>query len=77
MSRSCECLLGCLPSALFLKPYVKDRVYAENPRTLDQGKINIRDTIVEILPKMCRKVIENYFKKIEDCKRFCGGLVMA
>ena len=31
---------------------VKDRVYADNPQTLDQLKANICDAIVEILPEI-------------------------
>ena len=33
--------------------------------TEQQVKANIRDAIVELLPEMCRKVIENYPKRIE------------
>ena len=49
--------------------FVKDRVYADNPQTLDQPKANIRDAIVEIMTEMCRKVIENKIKRIKACKR--------
>ena len=39
--------------------------YEDNPQILDQLKANIREAIVEILPKMCQKVQENYLKSIE------------
>lgn len=44
--------------------YAKDRVYANNPQTLDQLKANIREVMSEILSKMCRNFIQNYLKKL-------------
>ena len=38
-------------------------INANNPLSLDQLKANIRDAIVEILPDMCRKVIQNNRKR--------------
>ena len=52
-----SCVL--MPLAFFLWGYVKDPVYAHNAVSLTQQKANIRDAIAEILPEMCRKVIEN------------------
>ena len=43
----------------FVWNYVTDRVYADNPLTLHLLKTNIGDAIVEQLPEMCQKVIEN------------------
>ena len=42
---------------------------ADNHQTLDQLKADIRDVIVEILPESGRKVIDNYIKRSEACKR--------
>ena len=65
-ARSCDLAF----ENFFLWSHLKDRVYADNPQTLEQIKVNIT---VEILPEKCRKVIENQLKKIEDYKRFHGG----
>jgi len=58
---------------LFLWGYAKDRVYADNPLTLEHLKNNIREVMTEISAEMCQKVIENYLKKIESCKQSRGG----
>ena len=36
-------------------------------------KVSICDAIVEILSNICRKIIENYLKKIETYKTCRGG----
>ena len=67
--RSCD----LTPLDFFLWGYAKDRVYANNPQTLDELKTNIRNVMAEIPPEMCRKVIENYLKRIKACKKSRGG----
>ena len=44
---------------------MKDRVYADNLQCLARLKANIPDASVEILSEMCRKVIDNYLKRIK------------
>ncbi|ERL94484.1 hypothetical protein D910_11761 [Dendroctonus ponderosae] len=68
-ARSCD----LTPLDFFLWGYEKDRVYADNPQTLEQLKANIREVTTEILPVMCRKVIQNCLKRIEACRRSRGG----
>lgn len=68
-SRSCD----LNPLDFFLWGYVKDRVNTDRPQTLDQLKNNIRQVIGEIQPSMCRKVVENYIKRVKVCKRALGG----
>lgn len=67
--RSCD----LTPLDFFLWGYAKGRVYANNPQTLEQLKANIREVMAEIEPEMCEKVIENYLKRIESCKKSRGG----
>ncbi|EFN60297.1 hypothetical protein EAG_00276, partial [Camponotus floridanus] len=68
-SRSCD----LTPLDFFLWGYAKDRVYADNPLTLEHLKNNIHEVMAEIPAEMCQKVIENYLKRIEFCKRSRGG----
>lgn len=67
--RSCD----LTPLDFFLWGYAKDRVYANNPLTIDALKDNIRQVMAEILPEMCQKVIQNYLKRIESCRESRGG----
>jgi len=60
--RSCD----LTPLNFFLWDYAKDRVYANNPLTLEHLKNNICEVMAEIPVEMCQKVIENYFKRIEQ-----------
>lgn len=68
-SRSCD----LSPLDFFLWGYTKDKVYTNNPQTLEQLKDNIREVIAAVQPAMCKKVIENYVKRIEVCKAALGG----
>lgn len=68
-SRSCD----LNPLDFFLWGYAKDRVYADNPQSLDHLKNNIRDVLAELQPAICKKVIENYLKRIEVCEAALGG----
>lgn len=67
--RSCD----LTPLDFFLWGYVKSRVYANKPETLEHLKNNIRQVIAEIPPEMYDKVIENYVKRIGCCRRSRGG----
>ncbi|GFW28837.1 putative DD41D transposase [Trichonephila clavipes] len=53
--RSCD----STPLDYFLWGYVKSRVYADKPQTLDPLEDNIRRVIVDIRPQILEKVIEN------------------
>ncbi|XP_039307110.1 uncharacterized protein LOC120358168 [Solenopsis invicta] len=56
----------------FLWGYLKERVYANKPRTLDQLRVNIRREIAEIKPAMLKKVNDNFEKRLENCIA-CNG----
>ena len=60
--RSCD-----LTSLDFLWGYVKDRIYADKPSTLEHLKTKIGQVMTEIPPNMCQKVVENYLKLINAC----------
>ena len=62
----------CLRFDFLVVGYVKD-VYANITQTLNQMNANIRNAIVEILPEMCWKIIENYLKSIVTCKTSSGA----
>lgn len=68
-SRSCD----LTPLDFFLCGYAKDRVYEDDPQDLEQLKANIRRVIAEIVPQMCKKVIENYLFRIDVCEKALGG----
>lgn len=67
--RSCD----LTPLDFFLWGYVKDRVYVNNPQTIDALKVEIERVIGEIEPHLCRHVIENLGKRFVVCKRSRGG----
>lgn len=56
----------------FLWGYLKQRVYANKPRTLDQLRANIWREIAEIKPAMLKKVYDNFEKRLENCIA-CNG----
>ena len=56
----------------FLWGYVKDLVYVDNSQIMDHLRTKIQAVIAEILSEICRKVIQNLFKRIEDDNRSRG-----
>lgn len=61
---------------LFLLGFLKSRVYANNPVTLEYLKENIetiRQLISQITAECGEKVVENYLKRIKSCRRSSGG----
>ena len=69
-----EYVLGLARFRVFVPKlyYTKDRVYGDNSRSLNLLKANIPDAIVELLPEMCRTVIENHRKSFKTCNS-CRG----
>ncbi len=67
--RSCD----LTPLDYFLWGYVKGKVYANNPQTIQELKDNIRGVIREIEPHLCENVIENFDKRMAACKKSRGG----
>lgn len=48
----------------FLCGYAQDRIHTNQYQILEQFKTNIHEVLTE--------VIENYLRRIESCKKFCG-----
>lgn len=67
--RSCD----LTPLDFFLWGFLKSRVYANKPQTINDLKNNIQVAIREITPATCRKVIENFDIRIDACRRSRGG----
>lgn len=67
--RSCD----LTPLDYFLWGYVKSKVYANKPKTLDELEANIRATIAAIPPDMIHRVIENWSARMSQCKKSRGG----
>ena len=67
--RSCN----LTPLDFFLWGYLKSKVYANKPTTVQQLKDEIRRHIGEIADKLCRDVIKNFDHRVEVCRRSLGG----
>jgi hypothetical protein len=57
----------------FLWGYLKGKVYADKPATLQQLKANIRREIAAIEPETLKKVMENAEKRADLCVASGGG----
>ena len=53
--------------------FLKSRVHANKPHTVNDRKNNIQVAIREMTPATCRKVIENFDIQIDACRRSRGG----
>lgn len=67
--RSCD----LTPLDFFLWGFLKEKVYVNNPETIQQLRDNIITAIVEISPQLCEKVIDNFAKRMTCCQRSRGG----
>ncbi|CAK9821562.1 hypothetical protein ANTRET_LOCUS270 [Anthophora retusa] len=52
----------------FLWGYLKEKMYANKPRSLDQLKENIRTEIRNIMPETLTNVMENVLKRVQLCE---------
>ena len=66
--RSCD----LTPLDYFLWGYLKEKVYVDNPRTIQELKDQIIRHINDIAPQLCRIVIENFDHRMEVCRRSRG-----
>ena len=48
----------------FLWGYLKSRVYENKPKSLDDLKVNISDTIHKIQRNLCNRIIENWTSRV-------------
>ena len=53
--------------------YLKDKVYANKPRTIQELKANIRQEILSLQPQMLRSVMENSLERARVCEAENGG----
>ena len=51
----------------FLSGYLKSKVYASKPKTIDELKCNIRAEIAAITPEMLANVMQNARKRAAFC----------
>ncbi|CAK9796118.1 hypothetical protein ANTQUA_LOCUS625 [Anthophora quadrimaculata] len=63
----------CDITHFFLWGFLKSKVYANNPKTIDELKNNITATINEIEFQLCENVMENWVKRIGLLKKSRGG----
>lgn len=57
----------------FLWGYLKDKVYANHPRTITQLKHSISAQIAMISTDLCENVMQHAIKRAESCKAARGG----
>ena len=57
----------------FLWGYLKTKVFANPPHTLDELKDSIRRHIAEIPLEMLRKVMQNFRSRLQECQQRGGG----
>ena len=57
----------------FLWGYLKDKVYANNPQTIEALKENIRHEIAAISPETLRNAMENAVRRAHICEQEVGG----
>ena len=57
----------------FLWGYLKEKVYVNKPRTIQQLKANIQEEIHSIQPQMLRTVMENALQRALVCEAENGG----
>ena len=61
------------PPDFFLWGFLKDRVYATKPRSIEELKLNITKEIKEISRDTCKRVIQNFAVRIHECGNLQGG----
>ncbi|CAK9811660.1 Transposable element Tc3 transposase [Anthophora quadrimaculata] len=66
--RSCD----LTPLDFFLWGFLKSKVYANNPKTIDELKNNITAAINEVEFQLCENVMENWVKRIGLLKKSRG-----
>ena len=57
----------------FLWGFLKNKVYANKPNTVEQLKNNIREAMQNIPPETYQKVMENVIKRAQVCAASRGG----
>ena len=55
------------PCDFFLWGYLKAKVYARRPGTIEQLKEAIRQEVAAIPPALTRKVMDNFRERLQEC----------
>jgi len=55
------------PCVFFLWGYLKAKVYARRPGTIEQLKEAIRQEVAVIPPAMTRKAMDNFRERLQQC----------
>jgi hypothetical protein len=66
-------VVSALLGVAFGHPHLKERVYSNNPRSLEELKHNTEQTAANIDPEIFRKVARNTVKMVDACLREGGG----
>ena len=64
---------GLNPPDFYMWGYLKDRVYGNNPQTNPDLKAAITAAIRAIPREECRRVIENFVRRIQMCLQRRGA----
>ena len=59
--------------SIFLWGYLKERVYRNKPRTINDLKRNIEDQIRDISPEMLSNVMQSVLDRATQCETENGG----
>ena len=51
----------------FLWGYIKEKVFKHRPHTLEELKDRIREEITAIPIEMCRRAVENFRIRLQEC----------
>lgn len=57
----------------YLWGYLKNKVYADNPHTIDELKTAITRTVQEVTPEILKRVSQNMRKRVQLCLQENGG----
>ena len=62
-----------MPLHYFLLGYVKSKVYANKPATIDELQTNMECEIAAVSADLCWKIVKNCVQRLDFCKRARGG----
>jgi hypothetical protein len=61
------------PPDFFLWGFLKERVYSNNPRSLEELKLNFEQIVADMDTETLCIVTRNTPKRVHACLRECGG----
>uniref|UniRef100_A0AAF5DJG2 Transposable element Tc3 transposase n=1 Tax=Strongyloides stercoralis TaxID=6248 RepID=A0AAF5DJG2_STRER len=63
------------PLDFFLWGYLKDKVYRNKPETIEDLKENIETEIADIPRSMLKRVMNSFYKRVQQCRQREGRLL--